>query len=46
MKSAKKGKFMQNLKRLVCLLALTGIFHAPLKAHDKNFGYLHDKDGE
>jgi len=34
------------LKRLACLLALTGIFHAPLQAHDKGFGYLHDKDGE
>jgi hypothetical protein len=32
---------MQNLKRLVCLLALTGIFHAPLQAHDKgDLGYL------
>jgi OOP family OmpA-OmpF porin len=37
---------MRNLKRLVCLLALTGIFHAPLQAHDKGFGYLHDKNGE
>jgi len=47
MKSAKKGKYMQNLKRLVCLLALTGIFHAPLQAHDKgDLGYLHDKNGE
>lgn len=46
MKSAKMDKIMQNLKKLVCLLALTGIFHAPLQAHDKNFGYLHDRDGE
>lgn len=46
MKSAKRGKIMQNLKKLGCLLALTGIFHAPLQAHDKGFGYLHDKDGE
>jgi len=46
MKSAKKGKSMRNLKKLACLLALTGIFHAPLQAHDKGFGYLHDKDGE
>ena len=37
---------MRHLKRLVCLLALAGIFHAPLQAHDKNFGYLHDRDGE
>ena len=34
------------LKKLVCLLALTGIFHAPLQAHDKNFGYLHDKNAD
>ncbi len=46
MKSAKKSKSMRNLKRLACLLALTGTFHAPLQAHDKNFGYLHDKNGE
>jgi len=47
MKSAKKGKYMRNLKRLVCLLALTGIFHAPLLAHDGGgLGYAHDKDGE
>ena len=45
MKSATKGN-VRNLKRLVCLLALTGIFHAPLQAHDKNYGYLHDKNGE
>jgi hypothetical protein len=37
---------VQNLNRLVFLLALTGIFHAPLQAHDKGFGYLHDGDGE
>jgi len=37
---------MRKLKRLVCLLVLTGIFHAPLQARDKNSGYLHDKDGE
>ena len=46
MESAKKRKYMRNLKRLACLLALTGIFHAPLQAHDKGFGYLHDKNGE
>jgi len=47
MKSAKKGKTMQNLKRLVCLLALAGLFHAPLQAHDKaGIGYVHDKDGK
>ena len=47
MKSAKKGNYMQSLKGLVCLLALTGIFHTPLQAHDKaGFGYVHDKDGE
>ena len=46
MKSAKKDKNMRNLKGLVCLLALTGLFHAPLQAHDKGFGYLHDNDGE
>lgn len=46
MKSAKEGKFMRNSKTLVCLLALTGMFHAPLQAHDKNFGYLHDRNGE
>lgn len=34
------------LKKLVCLLALTGIFHAPLQAHDKNYGYLHDKNAD
>ena len=37
---------MQKFKKLVCLLTLAGIFHAPLQAHDKNFGYLHDNDGE
>ncbi len=46
MKSVEKGKYMRNLKKLVCLLVLSGISHAPLQAHDKNFGYLHDKDGE
>ncbi len=47
MKSAKKGKSIQNLKRLVCLLALAGIFHAPLQAHDQgSLGYVHDKDGK
>ena len=46
MTSAKKEKYMRNLKRMVCLLALTGIFHAPLQAHDKGFGYLHNGDGE
>jgi len=46
MKSAKKSKSMRNLKRLVCLLALTGIFHAPLQAHEGSLGYLHDKNGK
>jgi OOP family OmpA-OmpF porin len=46
MKPAKVGEIMQNLKKLAWLLALTGIFHAPLQAHDKNFGYLHDNDGK
>ena len=47
MKSAKESRSMRNLKRLVCLLALTGIFHAPLQAHDNvNWGYVHDKDGK
>ena len=47
MKSATKGKSSRNLKRLVCLLALAGIFHAPLQAHDKDgLGYVHDKDGK
>jgi OOP family OmpA-OmpF porin len=46
MKSANKVKSMRNLKRLVCLTALTGIFAAPLQAHDNaNSGYIHDKDG-
>ncbi len=47
MKSAEKVKLMRNWKKLFCLLALTGIFHAPLQAHDKGgLGYLHDKNGE
>ncbi len=37
---------MQNLKKLLCLLMLASMFHAPLQAHEKNFGYLHDDDGE
>lgn len=39
MKSAKQVKTMGILKRLACLLALTGIFHAPLQAHE---GQSHD----
>ena len=42
MKSAKKGKSMGILKRLACLLALAGIFHAPLQAHE---GYEQGHDG-
>ena len=44
MKSAKKGKSRGILKRLACLLALAGIFHAPLQAHNPDHGYLHDKN--
>ncbi len=47
MKSAKKSKSMGILKRLACLLALTGIFHAPLQAHNgPDDGYAHDKNGK
>ena len=42
MKSAKKVKSMEILKRLACLLALTGIFHAPLQAHE---GYPQGHEG-
>lgn len=42
MKSANKGKSMGILKRLSCLLALTGMFHAPLQAHE---GYAQGHEG-
>ena len=49
MKSAKKGKSMGILKRLACLLALAGIFHAPLQAHEEyeqgHDGYVINKNG-
>ena len=46
MKSAKKVTTIGNLKRLALLLALTGIFHAPLQAHTEgSFGYVHNKYG-
>jgi len=47
MKTAKKGKSMGILKRLACLLALTGIFHAPLQAHEgqAHDGYVTNQNG-
>ena len=46
MKSAEKSNHLQYLNQLICLLALSGLFHTSAQAHEKNFGYLHDKNGE